>query len=108
VTDEPIPDPAPPAPPSRNIFSPSTRIGPPPKRSLKIYAFDPSRGQRVGNSMSVAIEYERLAPGPIGARFAVIDYDGAAQKFYLPVNLDDPMVLARGGLDPSETDPRFH
>jgi len=92
----------------RDIYAPSTRIAPPPKRSLKIYAFDPSRGRRVGNSLSVAIEFEAVAPGPVGSRFAVVDYDGATRRFYLPVHLDDPMVLARGGLDPSETDPRFH
>lgn len=93
---------------ARDIYAPSTTIGPPSKRSLKIYAFDPSRGRRVGNIMSVAVDYEKLAPGPIGSRFAVIDYDGATRQFALPVDLDDPMVLARGGLDPGETDPRFH
>ena len=115
MTDEPATIAAPPpanvpAPTASatNIYAPSTRIGAPSKRPLKIYAFDPSRGRRVGNMMSVAIDYERLAPGPIGSRFAVIDYDGATRKFYLPVDLDDPMVLARGGLEPSETDPRFH
>lgn len=111
----PLADPAPQteatpalAPVSRNIYAPSTKIGPPAKRSLKVFAFDPSRGRRVGNVMSVAIDYEPLAPGPIGSRFAVIDYDGATRKFYLPVHLDDPMILARGGIEPGETDPRFH
>jgi hypothetical protein len=37
-----------------------------------------------------------------------VDYDGTNECFYAPVDLDDRMVLARGGLDPSESDPRFH
>ena len=28
--------------------------------------------------------------------------------YYPPVNLDDPAILIRGGLDPTESDPRFH
>jgi hypothetical protein len=38
----------------------------------------------------------------------VIDYDGAQKCFYTPVNLDEPAILMQGGLDPSESDPRFH
>ena len=58
--------------------------------------------------MTVAIRYEKLAPGPVGERFAVVDYDGAEKTYYAPVDLDDPALLIRGGLDPSEVDPRFH
>jgi hypothetical protein len=58
--------------------------------------------------MQVAVNYEPLAAGPIGERFAVVDYDGSRKAYYLPVDLDDPMVLIRGGLDPTEVDPRFH
>jgi hypothetical protein len=94
--------------PRRDIYAPSTRIRPPAQRQLQAYAFDPSRGERLGNSMSVSIEYERLWPGPIGSRLAVIDYDGVHDITYLPVDLDDPMLLIRGGLSPSEVDPRFH
>jgi hypothetical protein len=38
----------------------------------------------------------------------VIDYDGGNRCYYPPVDLDDPRILAMGGLDPSELDPRFH
>ena len=31
-----------------------------------------------------------------------------ASCFYAPVDLDDPAILMQGGLDPSESDPRFH
>jgi len=78
-------------------------------RALKVYALDPSAGQYVGNVMTVRIRWERnLRPGPIGPRFAVIDYDAANRCYYPPVDLDDPRLLAEGGLDPSESDPRFH
>ena len=86
----------------------STELPPPVSRPLKAYAFDPSQGRFLGNEMTLNVKYEKLLPGPIGKRVAVIDYDGANKVFYKPVDLDDPGVLIRGGLDPSESDPRFH
>ena len=78
-------------------------------RALKVYALDPSAGTYVGNVMTVRVRWERnLEPGPVGRRFAVIDYDGGNRCYYPPVDLDDPRILAMGGLDPSESDPRFH
>lgn len=81
----------------------------PPARTLKVYALDPSAGNYIGNVMSVRIKWEEgLKPGPVGSKIAVIDYDGANKRYYPPVDLNDPRILARGGLDPSESDPRFH
>src|SRR5262249_32037853 len=83
-------------------------------RPLKAYAFDPSQGRLLGNEMSLAVRYQDLNPGPVVRDYlaydaiAVIDYDGASKTWYKPVNLDDPRILIRGGLDPSESDPRFH
>ncbi|HEY2708136.1 MAG TPA: hypothetical protein VGI95_08780 [Caulobacteraceae bacterium] len=91
-----------------DIYAPSTRIEPPVTRPLKVYAYDPSRGRKLGNSLDVAVRYEPLQPGPIGARFAVVDYDGAQKTYYAPVDLEDRAILMRGGLDPTEVDPRFH
>ena len=54
------------------------------------------------------MRYEELKPGPVGERFAVIDYDGTQKIYYTPVDLDDPHIVMRGGLDPTEADPRFH
>ncbi|MFN7135400.1 MAG: hypothetical protein ACK4N5_25225, partial [Myxococcales bacterium] len=54
------------------------------------------------------VPYERLRPGPVGRRVAVIDYDGANGCFYPPVDLDDPQLLLQGGLAPTDSDPRFH
>jgi hypothetical protein len=78
-------------------------------RPLKVYALDPSAGNYLNNQMTVTVKWEPgLKPGPLGSRIAVIDYDAANRCYYPPVDLNDPRVLARGGIDPSESDPRFH
>jgi hypothetical protein len=86
----------------------SAEIPWPTVRPLNVYAFDPSLGKFVGNFMTTSVRYEKLQPGPVGDRFAVIDYDGTSKAFYAPVDLNDPKLLVSGGLAPSETDPRFH
>jgi hypothetical protein len=78
------------------------------ERPLRIFAFDPSRGRAVGNQITLAVPYEPLKPGPVGGRLAVIDYDGSNDSYYPAVDLDDPRLLVEGGLEPSESDPRFH
>jgi hypothetical protein len=90
-----------------------TDIAPPVRRPLKAYAFDPSAGRLLGNEMAMNVRYQHLEPGPVvrdrqGDPIAVVDYDGANQTYYRPVDLDDPRILIRGGLDPDETNPRFH
>lgn len=84
-------------------------------RTLKVYALDPSAGNYIGNVMSVNVKWEKdLLPGPVevykgrGAKIAVVDYDGANKQYYPPVDLNDLRIVARDGLDPSESDPRFH
>tara|TARA_R110000751_G_scaffold288076_4_gene393297 strand:- start:152449 stop:154674 length:2226 start_codon:yes stop_codon:yes gene_type:complete len=49
-----------------------------------------------------------LKPGPVGEYVEVIDYDPASSVFYVPVDLNDPRLLASDGLAPSEADPQFH
>lgn len=99
-------------------------IDAPATRPLKAYAFDPSAGKLLGNEMTMNVRYEELEPGPVvkvpfeaekkeeierrGNAIAVVDYDGANKTFYQPVDLEDPRILVRGGLDPTESDPRFH
>lgn len=78
------------------------------RRPLKIFASDPLQGRTFGNRARIDVANEALKPGPIGARIEVIDYDGAQRCFYPPVDLDSPHVLMQGGLEPSESDPRFH
>jgi hypothetical protein len=83
-------------------------------RPLKAYAFDPSQGRLLGNEMSLVVRYQELDAGPVVRdsrcqdAIAIVDYDGASDTWYSPVNLDNPRILIRGGLDPSESDPRFH
>ena len=82
-------------------------------RPLKAYAFDPSAGKLLGNEMSMNVRYQELDPGPVvrdraGDAIAIDDYDGANGTYCTPVDLNDPRILIRGGLDPSEADPRFH
>ena len=78
------------------------------RRPLKIFASDPLLGKTLGNRARIDIANEPLQEGPIGSRLEVIDYDGAQKCFYSPVNLDLPAILMQGGLEPSESDPRFH
>lgn len=80
----------------------------PATRPLAVYAFDPSQGRKLTNYMVVNAAYEPLLPGPVGRQLEVIDYDISNKCLYEPVNLDDRFVLLRGGLEPSEADPRFH
>src|SRR5438045_1147375 len=68
-------------------------ISTPPTRPLRCYAFDPSVGTLFGNEMTLNVKYEKLLPGPVGDRIAVIDYDGENKVFYKPVDLDHPNLL---------------
>src|SRR5919106_6212831 len=80
-----------------------------PRRPLKIYAFDPMIGRRQGGRIVIDIPNETdLQAGPKGKRISVIDYDGANDVFYSAINLDDAAILMQNGLDPTESDPRFH
>ena len=93
--------------------SSSIELEPPVVRPLKAYAFDPSRGKVLGNEMSLNVRYQRLDPGPVVREsglntIAVLDYDGETNTWYEPVDLNHEWILMRGGLDPSESDPRFH
>lgn len=78
------------------------------RRPLKIFATDPLLGRTFGNRARIDVPNEPLRDGPVGSRLEVIDYDGAQKRFYKPVNLDNPAILMQGGLEPSESDPRFH
>src|SRR3712207_1051389 len=82
---------------------------PPARRPLKIFAFDPMLGRTAGKRITIEVTNETdLEPGPRGSRVEVVDYDGANKCYYAPVDLNDPAILMRGGLEPNESDPRFH
>lgn len=80
----------------------------PDRRPLKIFARDPLSLKTAGNVAIVDIPNEDLRCGPTGARIQVVDYDGTYNRFYAPVDLNEGPILMRNGLDPSESDPRFH
>ncbi|HSA22251.1 MAG TPA: hypothetical protein P5076_12425, partial [Myxococcota bacterium] len=80
----------------------------PDKRRLRIFAVDPLVSPLDDPVVTVEVDWEDLAPGPQGRLVQVIDYDASARRWYAPVDLEDRAVLARDGLDPSESDPRFH
>ena len=81
-------------------------------RPLRVYAFDPIVGKQLDRAMlneaTLNVAWEALAPGPCGEYVEVVDYDPACDCFYEPVSLDDPYILAHGGLTPSEGTPQFH
>jgi hypothetical protein len=77
-------------------------------RRLKVFAFDPMLGRSPLHRITVEIPFEPLQPGPRGQRIQVLDYDGARKTYYEPVDLNDSLLLLQDGLDPSESDPRFH
>lgn len=83
-------------------------IQPAVRRPLKIFAFDPSLRRATGNRAIAEVVNEKLAPGPNGRLVRVVDYNGTRDEYYPPVDLNDPVVLMQQGLDPSDSDPRFH
>jgi hypothetical protein len=82
--------------------------GAPTFRALRVYAFDPSRGRRLNNHMTVRVKFEPLRNGLHGKQLQVIDFDASNGVYYKPVALNEPASLIEGGLEPSESDPRFH
>ena len=93
---------------SKDKNLPWLKVPTPTRRALQVYAFDPSTGGYAGNGTTVHVAWEKLAPGPTGRKIGVVDYDAANKCYYPPVDLDNPLLLANNGLDPSESDPRFH
>jgi hypothetical protein len=84
-------------------------LNPPTRRPLKIFASDPMA--TLASERRITIDIPNEAPlfhGPRGARLEVVDYDGGHDLYYPPVNLNDPAILLQGGLEPTESDPRFH
>jgi hypothetical protein len=81
----------------------------PDRRPLPVYAFDPMSTRLSGRFLTVDVPFERdLEPGPSGELVQVVDYDSGHGVWYRPVDLNDPAILAQGGLRPSESDPRTH
>jgi hypothetical protein len=94
----------------------------PTHRRLRGYAFDPSISLDPEtfdvNNIVYKVRWEetwgkdeegnRFSPGPCGEYVEVIDFDPTINKFYSPVDLNHPYILATDGLAPSESNPQFH
>jgi len=96
----------------KSTLPPKPPISPPPFRSLRGYAFDPSLSTTLDtagiNQAVFAVPWEPLERGPVGEYLEVMDYDPASGRFYEPADLEHPHVLAQQGLPPSETSPQSH
>ena len=77
-------------------------------RPLKIFALDPSVSRLEGATALVNVPYEPLTAGPTGYIFKVDNTTAGAEQAHPPLNLDDPDILIRSGIDPSTSDERFH
>ena len=92
----------------------------PPFRKLRGYAVDPSYSIMLStmdiNELVYQVPWEELEPWgddeqgsyPIGEYLEIVDRDPASDRFYEPVNLDAPYLLAQDGLTPSVSNPQFH
>jgi hypothetical protein len=87
-------------------------VAPPPRRRVRVYAFDPSLSTQLRtaglNDTVIEVPWEKLEPGPIGEYVEVVDHDPASRCFYAPVDLDHPHLLASDGFAPAEGNPQFH
>lgn len=84
------------------------KSGEPIFRPLKIFALDPSISRLEGATAVVNVPYEPLTEGPTGHIFKVSDPTEGEHKTLQALNLEDPDILIRNGIDPSTSNERFH
>jgi hypothetical protein len=82
-------------------------------RRLRIFSFDPALAARYDlagmSGLTIEVPWEdNLKAGPVGEYIEVVDIDPSSNAAYEPVDLNAPALLATDGLQPSESDPRFH
>jgi hypothetical protein len=77
-------------------------------RPLKIFALDPSVSRLEGATALINVPYEPLQPGPVGSLFWVSGETENEEQTDEPLDLEDPNILIRNGLDPSTSDKHFH
>jgi hypothetical protein len=91
----------------------------PPYRRVRVYAVDPSLSTRLDtagiNEVTLKVRWEPLTIRKTSPKKKVLDGEylvvedvDASEKPYDPVNLDDPLLLAQDGWEPSEGNPQFH
>ncbi|MEO7681250.1 MAG: hypothetical protein ABIS14_11270, partial [Sphingomonas sp.] len=102
--------------PAASAESPVRRANatrPPARRRLRVFALDPSLGASLNSfeSQIATIDVRNepnLQPGPVGEYLEVVDIDPASDRYYPPVDLNDPNLMLDDGVTPSEGDPTFH
>jgi hypothetical protein len=83
-------------------------------RTVSVIAQDPSVKNAQGRILMsrIQIPHEDLAPGPIGYRVQVVDFDATDGRFHgshvLPSRVDDEPLAWTSGLPEIMTDYRFH
>jgi hypothetical protein len=90
-----------------------SKTKPPARRRLRVFALDPSLGASLNSfeSQIATIDVRNepdLQPGPVGEYVEVVDVDPASNRFYPPVDLNDPNLMLQDGNEPSEGNPAFH
>jgi hypothetical protein len=84
----------------------------PPCRRLRHFAFDPSLSRRIEtynvNEVVATLPWDKVEIGPVDEYLEVVDYDPASQRFYAPVDLNEPLLMAQDGLPSSDGNPQFH
>jgi hypothetical protein len=89
-------------------------------RLLRGYAIDPSLSTALltmtVNELTYKVAWETLDPRPDGTGVSypageyleIVDHDPATGRFYEPVDLDHPHLLAQNGFAPGVSNPQFH
>jgi hypothetical protein len=83
-------------------------IADPARRQLRVFAYDPLLADLESTVVTLSVPWEPLTPGPVGSLVKIVDFDPLRKRWYTPVDLSDPNLLAQAGLAPTESDPRFH
>lgn len=96
--------------PERNLRGAPTPV----TRTVSVIAQDPSVRRHDGRILMarIRIPYETLAPGPMGYRVQVVDYDSTTGRYHgahvLPATVEDEPPAWRDGRDGIVDDYRFH
>ena len=88
------------------------QAGDPLSRPLRIFALDPAASVLHGNVACVDVPFEPLMPGPSGKIFEVdsreFDMHGKVVVAHDALDLETPKLMLAAGLEPTQSDPRFH
>lgn len=86
----------------------------PATRRLRVFALDPMASTSLDtvqfSELTIELNWDDIGnqPAPIGEYVEVVDVDPQSGRYYPPVDLNHPYLLAEDGLKPSERNPQFH